>query len=110
MKLSTKIRFKQQIAQQPCVSRRNAGQGAAAGGGIVDCRGERMAAWVHHRLQHALRPSPGECQEPAPAKAGDLHRPLAQADDLDEILAWREESTVTRNLTLHYDRMMLLLE
>ena len=30
--------------------------GAAAGGGIVDCRGERMAARVHHRLQHALRP------------------------------------------------------
>jgi hypothetical protein len=29
---------------------------------------------------------------------------------LDEILAWREERTVTRNLTLHYDRMMLLLD
>src|SRR5262249_40032125 len=39
-----------------------------------------------------------------------LHRPLAQADDLDEILAWRGERTVTRNLTLHYDRMMLLLD
>src|SRR4029077_6327562 len=24
--------------------------------------------------------------------------------------AWREERTVTRNLTLHYDRMMLLLD
>ena len=35
---------------------------------------------------------------------------LALADDLDEILAWREERTVTQNLTLHYDRMMLLLE
>jgi hypothetical protein len=45
-----------------------------------------------------------------PANAKDLHRPLAQADDLDEILAWREERTVTRNLTLHYDRMMLLLD
>jgi len=45
-----------------------------------------------------------------PANAKDLHRPLAPADDLDEILAWREERTVTRNLTLHYDRMMLLLE
>ena len=42
--------------------------------------------------------------------AKDLHRPLAQADDLDEILAWREERTVTRNLTLHYDRMMLILD
>jgi len=45
-----------------------------------------------------------------PANTKDLHRPLAQADDLDEILAWREERTVTRNLTLHYDRMMLLLD
>ena len=33
-----------------------------------------------------------------------------QADDLDEILAWREERSVTRNLTLRYDRMMLLLD
>jgi hypothetical protein len=32
------------------------GQRVAAGGGIVDCRGERKAAWVHHRLQHALLP------------------------------------------------------
>jgi hypothetical protein len=31
-------------------------------------------------------------------------------EDLDEILTWREERTVTRNLTLHYDRMMLLLD
>jgi hypothetical protein len=45
-----------------------------------------------------------------PANTKDLHRPLAPADDLDEILAWREERTVTRNLTLHYDRMMLLLD
>jgi hypothetical protein len=45
-----------------------------------------------------------------PANVKDLHRPLTQSDDLDEILAWREERTVTHNLTLHYDRMMLLLE
>jgi Winged helix-turn helix len=45
-----------------------------------------------------------------PANAKDLHRPLTPADDLDEILAWREERTVTQNLTLHYDRMMLLLD
>ena len=45
-----------------------------------------------------------------PANAKDLHRPLAQDDDLDEILAWREERTVTGNLTLHYDRMMLILD
>src|SRR4051794_14126408 len=46
----------------------------------------------------------------APANAKNLHRPLTVADDLDEVLAWREVRTVTKNLTLHYDRMMLLLE
>jgi Winged helix-turn helix len=45
-----------------------------------------------------------------PVNAKDLHRPLTAADNLDEILAWREERTVTLNLTLHYDRMMLLLD
>lgn len=45
-----------------------------------------------------------------PANTKDLHRELTAADDLDEILAWREQRTVTRNLTLHYDRMMLILE
>jgi hypothetical protein len=45
-----------------------------------------------------------------PANAKDLHRPLTAADDLDEILAWREKRTVTKNLTLPYDQMMLLLE
>ncbi len=45
-----------------------------------------------------------------PANAKDLHRKLSAADNLDEILAWREERTVTQNLTLHYDRMMLLLD
>jgi hypothetical protein len=45
-----------------------------------------------------------------PANAKDLHRPLSPADELDEILVWREERTVTRNLALHYDRMMLILD
>jgi hypothetical protein len=45
-----------------------------------------------------------------PANAKDLHRKLTVTDDLDEILAWREKTTVMQNLTLHYDRMMLILE
>jgi len=45
-----------------------------------------------------------------PSNAKDLHRPVLATDDLDEVLAWREERTVTANLVLHYDRMMLLLE
>src|ERR1700748_3522166 len=35
-----------------------------------------------------------------PGHAKNLHRPLTAADNLDEILAWREERTVTLNLTL----------
>src|SRR3954462_1664663 len=44
-----------------------------------------------------------------PSNGKDLHRPLTASDNLDEILAWREIRTVTHNLTLHYDRMLLLL-
>jgi hypothetical protein len=46
----------------------------------------------------------------APINATDLHRKLTPRDELDEILAWREERVVTNNLTLHYDRMMIMLE
>jgi hypothetical protein len=45
-----------------------------------------------------------------PSNTKDLHRPLTVADNLDEIVAWREVRTVTHALTLHYDRMLLLLE
>ena len=41
------------------------------------------------------------------ASRGRRNRSLSPSEDLDEILAWREERTVTQNLTLHYDRMML---
>ena len=46
----------------------------------------------------------------APLNPKNLHRALSPRDDLDEILAWREPRTVTHNLTLHYDRMMLVLD
>src|ERR1700741_992022 len=45
-----------------------------------------------------------------PSNGKDLHRPLTASDNLDEILAWREVRTVTHNLTLHYDRMLLILD
>ena len=45
-----------------------------------------------------------------PLNAKDLHGPAPATDDLDEVLAWREERTVTANLVPHYDRMTLLLE
>ena len=44
-----------------------------------------------------------------PANAKDLHRPAPAHDVLDEALAWREVRAVSANLTLHYDRMMLIL-
>ncbi len=40
----------------------------------------------------------------------DLHRSLSAAHDLDEIMVVREERTVSASLTLHYDKMLLLLE
>jgi Helix-turn-helix domain len=40
----------------------------------------------------------------------DLHRPLAGHDDLDDTFAWREERTVSYNLTLQYDKMLFMLE
>jgi hypothetical protein len=45
-----------------------------------------------------------------PRDAQDRHRPLAPYEDLDEALAWREQRTVTANLTLHYNKVLLLLE
>src|SRR4051812_26045854 len=46
----------------------------------------------------------------APRLAEDLHRPLAPHDDLDGALTWREERTVTGSPTLHYDKVLFLLE
>src|SRR4051794_34220577 len=45
-----------------------------------------------------------------PANAKDLHRPAPSDDVIDEALAWREVRVVSPNLTLHYDRMMLILD
>jgi hypothetical protein len=45
-----------------------------------------------------------------PANPKDLHRPLTAADNLDEVLAWREIRTVTKNLTVQYDQELLLLD
>jgi len=46
----------------------------------------------------------------APFSDRDLHRPLNADEDLDEIFAWREERTVSQNLTLQYDKVLFLLE
>lgn len=40
----------------------------------------------------------------------DLHRPLAPHDDLRSIMVWQEQRTVTAALTLHYNKVMFILE
>lgn len=45
-----------------------------------------------------------------PLQDRDLHRPLLEHEDLDDILCWQEERTVSSSLTLQYDRVLYLLE
>jgi len=46
----------------------------------------------------------------APANNKDLHRPLRAGDDLDDAFAWKEERTLSRALTLQYDKIMFILD
>ncbi|MGC2204053.1 MAG: ISNCY family transposase [Stellaceae bacterium] len=46
----------------------------------------------------------------APANSKDLHRRLGPSDDLDDAFAWKEERTVSRALTLQYDKVLFILE
>jgi transposase len=45
-----------------------------------------------------------------PANNKDLHRPLRTGDDLDDAFAWKEERTLSRALTLQYNKVMFILE
>lgn len=45
-----------------------------------------------------------------PYNPKDLHRPLAMHEDLDATMVWREKRTVTSALTLHYNKMIFILE
>jgi hypothetical protein len=45
-----------------------------------------------------------------PKSTHDAHRPLLAHEDLDRLFRWQEERRVTQNLTLHYKRVMYLLE
>jgi hypothetical protein len=46
----------------------------------------------------------------APFDDRDVHRPLAGHDDLDDAFAWKEERTLSVNLTLQYDQVLFILE
>src|SRR3981189_2404246 len=41
---------------------------------------------------------------------GDLHRPMRAGDDFDDAFAWKEERTLSRALTLQYDKVLFILE
>ena len=45
-----------------------------------------------------------------PANGKDLHRPLRGSDDLEDAFAWKEERTLSRALTLQYDKVIFILE
>src|SRR4029077_13619487 len=44
-----------------------------------------------------------------PARDRDLHRPIAGMNDLDDILCWREQRSVSRQLVVNYNRMKFML-
>lgn len=46
----------------------------------------------------------------APFDPRDLHRPLADHDDLEAVMVWREERKVTASLTLRYNKVVFILE
>jgi hypothetical protein len=46
----------------------------------------------------------------APFDNRDVHRVLAGHDDLDDVFAWKEERTVSANLTLQYDQVLFMLD
>lgn len=45
-----------------------------------------------------------------PISSIDAHRSLAGSDSLEETLCFKEERTVTQNLTIQYDRVLYLIE
>src|SRR5713226_6633039 len=44
-----------------------------------------------------------------PARDRDLHRPMTGVNDLDDILCWREQRSVSRQLVVNYNRMKFML-
>jgi transposase len=46
----------------------------------------------------------------APRSPADAHRPLTAHDDLDRILAWQETRTLSKNLTLQFDKVVYQIQ
>jgi hypothetical protein len=72
-----------------------------AGISMIEAANEWLPAFMDDHNRRFAKP---------PKNAKDLHRPLSVKEDLTEILVNRYERTLSANLTVHYDRMMLILD
>lgn len=45
-----------------------------------------------------------------PRSDEDAHRPIPSASPLEDVFAWKEERTLTNNLTVQYDKVLFMLE
>jgi len=48
--------------------------------------------------------------EKPPHSDENAHRPVSDAHPLEDVFAWKEERTLTKNLTVQYDKVLFLLE
>jgi hypothetical protein len=48
--------------------------------------------------------------EKPPRSDENAHRPVSDAHPLEDVFAWKEERTLTKNLTVQYDKVLFLLE
>lgn len=48
--------------------------------------------------------------EKSPRSEANAHRPVGDANPLLDVFAWKEERTLTSNLTLQYDKVLFLVE
>lgn len=46
----------------------------------------------------------------APRSNEDAHRPVDSMQPLSDVFAWKEERTLTRALTVQYDKVLFMLE
>ena len=57
-----------------------------------------------------LSPTTTRALPSRPPNNKDLHRPLHAGDGLEDAFAWKEERTLSRALTLQYDKVIFILE
>jgi hypothetical protein len=77
------------------------GEGAAAVGiSTIEAANAFLPAFLKTHNARFAKP---------PASEQDLHRPIAGTNDLDDILCWREQRSVSRQLVVNYNRMKFML-